>query len=276
MYYYKRNIGDYYKKAGRLTMLQHGAYVQLIDACYDREKFPTKEEAIEWVWASSADEIEAVNFVLKRFFIEESGVFVQLRIKEEIEHYRKIGEKNRKIAFEREARKRKERDGDSTNRGDESTNRDSDSTKRARSDHEETTNEHLTKNQEPITSKKTNKKDLMSDESDVGVVLGYFNQVCSQKLKVTTKAHTQNINARLNDGYTVEDCKAVIDFKYRDWAGTKQAQYLRPCTLFAASKFPGYLQGSKSANLPKTEKHDVSPSEAFRLELAAQGRRVDF
>lgn len=141
-----------------------------------------------------------------------------------------------------------------------------------------TTNKECKKERmkEPITSKKTNKKDLMSDESDVGIVLGYFNQVCSQKLKVTTKAHTKNINARLNDGYTVEDCKAVIDFKYRDWAGTKRAQYLRPSTLFAASKFPGYLQGSKSANLPKTEKHDVSPSEAFRLELAVQGRRVDF
>ena len=57
MHYYKRNIGDYAKKAGRLTMLQHGAYTLLIDSCYDREKFPTLEDAIEWTWASSDDEI---------------------------------------------------------------------------------------------------------------------------------------------------------------------------------------------------------------------------
>ena len=46
MHYYKRNLGDYAKKAGRLSMLQHGSYTLLIDACYDREQFPTLEEAI--------------------------------------------------------------------------------------------------------------------------------------------------------------------------------------------------------------------------------------
>ena len=41
MHYYKRNLGDYAKKAGRLSMLEHGSYTLLIDACYDRERFPT-------------------------------------------------------------------------------------------------------------------------------------------------------------------------------------------------------------------------------------------
>ena len=67
MHYYKRNLGDYAKKAGRLSMLQHGSYTLLIDACYDRETFPTLEEAIEWTWASSTAEIEAVQFVLRKF-----------------------------------------------------------------------------------------------------------------------------------------------------------------------------------------------------------------
>ena len=69
MHYYKRNLGDYAKKAGRLSMLQHGAYTLLIDACYDREQFPTLDDAIDWAWASSAAEIEAVEFVLRKFFI---------------------------------------------------------------------------------------------------------------------------------------------------------------------------------------------------------------
>jgi len=59
MHYYKKNIGDYHKKAGRLTMLQHGAYTLLMDACYDREKFPNRDEALDWLWASSKEEIEA-------------------------------------------------------------------------------------------------------------------------------------------------------------------------------------------------------------------------
>jgi len=51
MHYFKRNIGDYHKKAGRLSMLEHGAYTLLMDACYDRERFPTMDEAIDWCWA---------------------------------------------------------------------------------------------------------------------------------------------------------------------------------------------------------------------------------
>ena len=87
MHYYKRNLGDYAKKAGRLTMLQHGSYTLLIDACYDREKFPTMEEAIEWAWASTPDEVQAVQFVLSKFFTLENGVYVQKRIAEELAEY---------------------------------------------------------------------------------------------------------------------------------------------------------------------------------------------
>ena len=64
MHYYKRNLGDYAKKAGRLSMLQHGAYTVLLDTCYDREQFPTLEEAIDWAWASTEAEIEAVKLTL--------------------------------------------------------------------------------------------------------------------------------------------------------------------------------------------------------------------
>ena len=87
MHYYKKNLGDYYKKAGRLSILQHGVFNLLIDACYDREQFPTLDEAIEWTWASTPDEVEAVEFVLKRFFTFTNGVYVQKRIKEELADY---------------------------------------------------------------------------------------------------------------------------------------------------------------------------------------------
>lgn len=88
MHYYERNIGDYHKKAGRLNILQHGVYNLLIDACYDKESFPTLEEAIDWVWAESEEEIEAVKLVLKRFFTcDESGKYIQNRIKEELDRY---------------------------------------------------------------------------------------------------------------------------------------------------------------------------------------------
>ena len=106
MHYYKKNIGDYAKKAGRLSMLQHGAYTLLIDACYDREDFPTKEQAIDWSWASSSDEIEAVNFVLSKFFTLENGVYKQKRIAEEIDNYQQRSKTNKRIAIKLEETKR--------------------------------------------------------------------------------------------------------------------------------------------------------------------------
>ena len=108
MHYYKRNIGDYAKKAGRLTMLQHGAYTLLIDSCYDREIFPTLEQALEWTWASTQQEVEAVEFVLKKFFTFQDGRYVQNRIVEELQNYHSNAETNKRIAMEREA-KRKEK-----------------------------------------------------------------------------------------------------------------------------------------------------------------------
>lgn len=87
-------------------MLQHGAYTLLLDACYDREQFPTLEDAIEWTWASSAEEVAAVEFVLSRFFALENGRYVQKRIQEEIESFKEKSKKNQEIALEREAARR--------------------------------------------------------------------------------------------------------------------------------------------------------------------------
>lgn len=131
MHYYKRNLGDYAKKAGRLSMLQHGAYTLLIDACYDREQFPTREEAIDWAWASSAAEVEAVEFVLRKFFVLEGDRYVQKRIQEEILEYREKADLNARIAQERETKRKEKR------------------TERARGVHE------APPNQEPITNNQT-------------------------------------------------------------------------------------------------------------------------
>ena len=107
MHYYKRNLGDYAKKTGRLTMLQHGSYTLLIDACYDRETFPTLEQALEWTWASNEAEIEAVKFVLNRFFkLDKDGCYVQDRILEELLNYHKNADTNKRIAIERETKRK--------------------------------------------------------------------------------------------------------------------------------------------------------------------------
>lgn len=161
MHYYKKNIGDYAKKAGRLTMLQHGAYTLIMDACYDREQFPTLEEAIDWTWASSKEEREAVEFVLVKFFDLQDGRYVQSRIQEELDSYHQNAATNKRIAQEREAKRK----GLSTDR--------------ARVVNEPTPNqeprtinqEPRTKNQEPNSvSKDTGVKTPMSSDE---IIFGY-------------------------------------------------------------------------------------------------------
>jgi len=147
MHYYKRNLGDYAKKAGRLTMLQHGAYNLLLDACYDREAFPTMAEALEWTWASSQAEIEAVTFVLSRFFVlDDKGQYIQERIQDELANYHANAETNKRIAIEREAKRK----GNSTNR--------------APSVYEPPPNHKpITNNQEPVVGKPTKGSRLSPD-----------------------------------------------------------------------------------------------------------------
>lgn len=106
MHYYKRNIGDYHKKAGRLSILEHGVYTLLLDACYDRERFPTLDEAMDWAWARTEEEEAAVRFVLKKFFTEIDGVYVQSHIQEELEAYKAKAEINARIAKEREEKRK--------------------------------------------------------------------------------------------------------------------------------------------------------------------------
>ena len=107
MHYYKRNIGDYAKKAGRLSMLEHGAYTLLMDAIYDRETFPTLEEALDWAWARDEAEVAAVKFVLSKFFeLQEDGRYVQNRIQEELDSYKYKAETNARIAKEREEKRK--------------------------------------------------------------------------------------------------------------------------------------------------------------------------
>lgn len=107
MHYYKRNIGDYAKKAGRLSMLEHGAYTLLMDAIYDRETFPTLEEALDWAWARDEAEVAAVKFVLSKFFeLREDGRYVQNRIQEELNSYKAKAETNARIAKEREEKRK--------------------------------------------------------------------------------------------------------------------------------------------------------------------------
>ena len=73
-------------------------------------------------------------------------------------------------------------------------------------------------------------------------VLNYLNTKKPGKGFKLTDSNRENIKARMREKHGVDDFKAVIDFMVGEW-GTdpKMRKYLRPATLFAPSKFDGYL-----------------------------------
>lgn len=74
----------------------------------------------------------------------------------------------------------------------------------------------------------------------IAAVVAHLNERCGTRYRPTTEATKRHIRARLRDGFSLDDFRAVIDKKHRDWSGTEYEKYLRPETLFG-SKFEGYL-----------------------------------
>ena len=72
-------------------------------------------------------------------------------------------------------------------------------------------------------------------------IVNYLNDKCGTRYKHSSNKTRTLIKTRLNDGFTVEDFKAVIDKKYSQWRNDyKMSKYLRPETLFG-TKFESYL-----------------------------------
>jgi len=182
-------------------MLQHGAYTLLIDSCYDREVFPTLEQAIEWTWASTEAEIEAVKFVLSRFFtLGEDGQYVQDRILQELLEYHAKADTNKRIAIERET-KRKEK----------STNR------------EQCVNE-APPNHKPITiNHKPTKEKTTVVEAPEGVSVDVWKSFLAQRklarATVTDTVIEQISKEATKAGWTLE--QALSECSARGWRGFK-------------------------------------------------------
>jgi len=79
-------------------------------------------------------------------------------------------------------------------------------------------------------------------------VIDYFNKVTGKKIRYS-KSTRSHINARLNEGYNVEECMKVIDIKHNEWKDNEKMEpYIRIRTLFS-TKFEEYLnQEIKSRN----------------------------
>jgi uncharacterized phage protein (TIGR02220 family) len=84
-------------------------------------------------------------------------------------------------------------------------------------------------------------EDMSGTPDSVSDVIDYLNSKANRNFQAVP-ANTKLIAARLREGATVEQLKAVVDAKVRDWAhDPKMCEYLRPATLFNAEKFGQYV-----------------------------------
>jgi len=88
------------------------------------------------------------------------------------------------------------------------------------------------------------KEDVLEKEREV---LKFLNNTADRKFRLTESTKTL-IGARLKD-YSLDDMKRVIVNKHEQWRGTEQDKFLRPETLFNATKFDGYIN---EPDRPKT------------------------
>lgn len=101
-------------------------------------------------------------------------------------------------------------------------------------------------------NKSGRKKDVKEDKSydlhmedknkDIIIdIVNYLNKASEKNFKSNSDKTVKAINARLNEKYTIDDFKKVIDVKCLKWkSDQKMADYLRPETLFG-TKFESYL-----------------------------------
>ena len=123
---------------------------------------------------------------------------------------------------------------------------------------------------EPISnnSKKTPKQPEWASE-----VVDYLNEKTGKHFKASSSANVKFISARAKEGYTAEDFKKVIDTKVTEWKGTDMEQYLRPETLFSASKFEAYLNQKTTRRSAKNDFNNFDQHDYDMSELTKKAKR---
>lgn len=90
-----------------------------------------------------------------------------------------------------------------------------------------------------------------------------------------TSTNQKLINARLKD-YDYEDLVLVIHKKCNEWKGTEMARYLRPSTLFNATKFEEYLnQKIIEGNTNGTNRYSKPRKETALESMAREQKAMD-
>ena len=94
--------------------------------------------------------------------------------------------------------------------------------------------------EEDKEEQRTENREQQEERFPYDEIIDYLNEKTSSRYR-STDTTKKLIRARMEEGFTQADFFTVIDNKVTTWKGTEWEKYLRPETLFCASKFQGYL-----------------------------------
>lgn len=127
---------------------------------------------------------------------------------------------------------------------------------------------------ESVQAEKPKKAKETKADKEATEVIDYLNIKTDSSYRATTEANIKPIRARLNDGFSVEDCKKVIDTKSGQWLNNPDmVKYLRPATLFSPSKFEGYLNECRGKPSIRGDSPPISEQAAFNQSISEAVQR---
>jgi uncharacterized phage protein (TIGR02220 family) len=216
MNFYKRYMGDFARDTAHLTLIQRGAYNELLDYYYSSEKpLPADKSSLYRIAkAMNATERNAVDAIADQFFpVNGDGFRHNTRADRELADAHAYADAQAMRAHKRWHKP----DG--------------------------------MQGQCPIDASHSHSHSQLKERKalsgaarrdDALQVLQFLNEKTGRSYQPTT-VNLSLIIARLNEGASVQDCKSVVAKKIREWVGdAKMAQYLRPATLFNREKFSQY------------------------------------
>lgn len=104
-----------------------------------------------------------------------------------------------------------------------------------------------------IEKKKEKEKESIQSGEAVKDIIDYLNNRAGTAYKATSRKTKDLVSARMNEGFTVEDFRTVIDNKVAEWGkppapgGKDMRPFIRPETLFG-TKFEAYLNQRRVVN----------------------------
>lgn len=226
MHYYQFNIGDYASHTQHLDPIEDIAYRRMLDYLYLNESILPKniEEIARLIRMRT--HCDSIAVVLQEFFVEHSDGYSSKRVDEEIA---KFHDKSDKAKLAAESRWGKQPSKSATNAYADALQTQCE----GNANHKPLTNNH-----KPVTNK--DQKTMSGNPDDMAFLIDYLNRVTGKNFRAV-ESNLKLLRARIEEGHSKEDIIAVIDRQNLCWPqGDKMRQYMRPETLFNATKFNQY------------------------------------